>query len=79
MGTWQVEEDKDLDGLQSSAFGEGKQPVDVVADVHFECIRAAAGERGSIEEYYKRMIEENPSNQLLLRNYAQFLYQVRSN
>lgn len=29
------------------------------------------------EEYYRRMVEENPSNSLVLRNYAQFLYQVR--
>ena len=29
-----------------------------------------------VEEYYKRMVEENPGNPLFLRNYAQFLYQV---
>lgn len=31
-----------------------------------------------VEEYYKRMIEENPCNSLFLKNYAQFLYQVRT-
>lgn len=30
----------------------------------------------NVEEYYKKMVEENPSNPLLLGNYAQFLYQV---
>lgn len=29
-----------------------------------------------VEEYYKRMVEENPGNPLFLRNYAKFLYQV---
>lgn len=28
---------------------------------------------GDIEEYYKMMVEENPSNPLFLRKYAQFL------
>lgn len=30
----------------------------------------------SIEEHYKKMLEENPNNPLFLRNYAHFLYQV---
>ncbi|XP_009769424.1 uncharacterized protein [Nicotiana sylvestris] len=30
-----------------------------------------------IEEYYKRMLEENPGNSLFLRNYANFLYQIK--
>lgn len=30
------------------------------------------------EENYKTIIEENPKNALLLRNYAEFLCQVRS-
>lgn len=43
--------------------------------------RGSGGEssdRPGMEEYYKRMVEENPSNPLFLRNYAQFLYQVRT-
>ncbi|XP_054800791.1 uncharacterized protein LOC129304958 [Prosopis cineraria] len=35
------------------------------------------GERHEVEEYYKRMVEENPGNPLFLRNYAQFLYQYK--
>ncbi|OMO91898.1 Tetratricopeptide-like helical [Corchorus capsularis] len=30
-----------------------------------------------VEEYYKRMVEENPGNPLFLGNYAQFLYQSK--
>ncbi|XP_028758301.1 uncharacterized protein LOC114717345 [Neltuma alba] len=33
------------------------------------------GERHEVEEYYKRMVEENPGNPLFLGNYAQYLYQ----
>ncbi|KAE8703998.1 Tetratricopeptide repeat-like superfamily protein, putative isoform 2 [Hibiscus syriacus] len=32
---------------------------------------------GEIEEYYKRMVKENPGNAIFLRNYAQFLYQSK--
>jgi hypothetical protein len=31
-----------------------------------------------VEEYYKKMVQQNPGNSLFLRNYAQFLYQVTS-
>lgn len=34
------------------------------------------GDSQGVEEYYKRMVEENPGNPLFLRNYAQYLYQV---
>ncbi|KAF5205540.1 Pentatricopeptide repeat [Thalictrum thalictroides] len=34
-------------------------------------------EKSNLEEYYKRMVEENPGNPLFLRNYAQFLYQSK--
>lgn len=36
------------------------------------------GDRHGVEEYYKRMVEENPGNPLFLRNYAKFLHQVIS-
>lgn len=32
----------------------------------------------NIEEHYQRMLEENPGNSLILRNYAQFLYESKS-
>lgn len=34
------------------------------------------GENQGVEEYYRRMVEENPGNSLFLGNYAQFLYQA---
>lgn len=34
------------------------------------------GGESDTEMYYKRMVDENPSNALFLSNYAQFLYQV---
>lgn len=38
---------------------------------------ADSGNGSNVEEYYKKMVEENPNNPLFLRNYAQFLCQVR--
>ncbi|KAB2022746.1 hypothetical protein ES319_D07G232400v1 [Gossypium barbadense] len=35
------------------------------------------GDNHEVEEYYKRMVEENPGNPLFLGNYAQFLYQSK--
>ncbi|KAL7243439.1 hypothetical protein ACSBR1_015768 [Camellia fascicularis] len=42
-----------------------------------DCNAADFGKGGNTEDYYKRMVEENPSNPLFLRNYAQFLYQSK--
>ncbi|XVF32326.1 hypothetical protein REPUB_Repub17cG0072100 [Reevesia pubescens] len=35
------------------------------------------GDNHEVEEYYKRMVEENPGNPLFLGNYAQSLYQSK--
>lgn len=35
------------------------------------------GDKRGVEEYYKKMVEENPGDPLFLRNYAQFLYQSK--
>ncbi|MED6168017.1 hypothetical protein PIB30_008037 [Stylosanthes scabra] len=35
------------------------------------------GDRSGVEEYYKKMVEENPGNPLFLRNYAQYLYKCK--
>ncbi|GLT41465.1 hypothetical protein SLA2020_155270 [Shorea laevis] len=35
------------------------------------------GDNHGVEEYYKRMVEENPGDPLFLRNYAQFLYETK--
>ncbi|KAI0493520.1 hypothetical protein KFK09_023638 [Dendrobium nobile] len=37
------------------------------------------GEGYELEMYYKRVIEEDPGNALILRNYAQFLYECKRN
>ena len=36
----------------------------------------SSGNQADVEAYYKNMLEEDPGNALLLRNYAQFLHQV---
>ncbi|KAK9287749.1 hypothetical protein L1049_016189 [Liquidambar formosana] len=56
-------------GIEVAGFGGGIDGVEFTA--------ANFGEGGNIEEYYKKMVEENPSNPLFLRNYAQFLYQSK--
>ncbi|CAL1383354.1 unnamed protein product [Linum trigynum] len=35
------------------------------------------GDMRGTEDYYKRMVEDNPGNPLFLRNYAQFLHQTK--
>lgn len=57
-------------GGGGSGGGEGCKPVAYDGD---------GGDNNNslrIEEHYKRLLEENPSNPLYLRNYAQFLHQV---
>lgn len=39
--------------------------------------RCGDGDGNSVEKYFKQMVKENPGNSMVLRNYAQFLYQVR--
>ncbi|XVF21506.1 hypothetical protein REPUB_Repub12eG0095900 [Reevesia pubescens] len=41
------------------------------------CSGGDGDDNHDVEEYYKRMVEENPSNPLFLGNYAQFLYQSK--
>lgn len=58
-------------GGGGSGGGEGCKPVAYDGD---------SGDNNNslrIEEHYKRLLEENPSNPLCLRNYAQFLYQTK--
>lgn len=42
----------------------------------FDCTNIHSDESCSVEEYHKRMVEENPRNPFFLRNYALFLHQV---
>lgn len=41
-------------------------------------IEIPTGEGANIEDYYRKMVEANSSNPLFLKNYAQFLHQVKS-
>lgn len=38
----------------------------------------AGGLQSDVEAHFKKLVEESPSNALFLRNYAEFLYQVRT-
>lgn len=54
-------------GIGDNIVG-GSSPVGYTADISDMDVNA--------EEYYMRMINENPHNPVLLRNYAKFLSQV---
>ncbi|CAL5409053.1 unnamed protein product [Camellia sinensis] len=86
------EDDKVLVEVQKTPFEEEKELVSpslhlamgvgigvaVVGGIDgVACNAADFGKGGNTEDYYKRMVEENPSNRLFLRNYAQFLYQSK--
>ncbi|KAB5537702.1 hypothetical protein DKX38_015235 [Salix brachista] len=53
-----------------------KLPSELNIDVE-DNAESDAKKGGNDEEYYERMIEENPCNSLVLRNYAEFLYQSK--
>ncbi|KAL8139135.1 hypothetical protein V2J09_005136 [Rumex salicifolius] len=36
------------------------------------------GDSGAMEEYYKKMMEENPGEPIFMRNYADYLYQTKN-
>nr|XP_027116681.1 uncharacterized protein LOC113734360 [Coffea arabica] len=42
-----------------------------------DCMKVDFSDSINVEEYYRRMIEENPSNPLFLRNYAQYLCETQ--
>ncbi|CAA0817473.1 Tetratricopeptide repeat (TPR)-like superfamily protein [Striga hermonthica] len=46
---------------------------------NIDCIDTCSDESSNVEEYYKRMTEENPHNLSSLRGYAIFLHQSRGN
>lgn len=68
----EISTSKEIELLSPSlhvAAGLGTDVADITAD--------ESSKGGNVEEYYKKMVEENPNNPLFLRNYAQFLSQVR--
>ncbi|XP_074585990.1 uncharacterized protein LOC141841707 [Curcuma longa] len=42
-----------------------------------DVLTGSGGDQSDAETYYKKMVEENPSDALFLRNYAEFLYQTK--
>ena len=63
-------EESGLDCLFSHLAAE--QEIDAV-----DVLEAKWGEDGYDEDYYKKMIDENPNDPLVLKRFAQFLVQVR--
>ncbi|KGN46380.2 hypothetical protein Csa_005429 [Cucumis sativus] len=63
-----------------SRVGAGGDGMGFVGDLRKEMYLArglgiGGGPEYGMEEYYKKMVVENPSNALVLSNYAEFLYQ----
>ncbi|KAI7999232.1 hypothetical protein LOK49_LG09G00999 [Camellia lanceoleosa] len=69
---WEIEEDKEDCSVNDHTQLLLGIDVAVVGGINV----ADFGKGGNTEDYYKRMVEENHSNRLFLRNYAQFLYQL---
>ncbi|GAV62211.1 TPR_11 domain-containing protein [Cephalotus follicularis] len=68
----EIEEKGGLNELDNSALREG-----IPARIHIDVAGPTstdANDHHNVEEYYRKKIEENPSNALFLRNYAQFLH-----
>lgn len=77
-------EKNDLNKLEDSISNKEIEPVSpslhIAAGLRIDVrnfTAADANSSGDLEEYLKRMVEENPCNPLVLRNYAQFLYQSK--
>ncbi|KAG8369789.1 hypothetical protein BUALT_Bualt14G0050200 [Buddleja alternifolia] len=58
-------------GINMPGFGNANNTADYMNTDLYEI--------SSVEEYYRKMVEENPCNPLFLRNYAQFLHQSMGN
>ncbi|KAI8566546.1 hypothetical protein RHMOL_Rhmol02G0049000 [Rhododendron molle] len=71
---FQIEGDK---GLVEFKEKEPIRPSGIGGIRKIDQIAADSEKGGKIEDYYKRRVEENPSNPLFLRNYAQFLHQSK--
>ncbi|KAJ6323894.1 hypothetical protein OIU76_011234 [Salix suchowensis] len=68
---WEIEDDGEGDTSKPES-------IQLPSELHIDVEDHAASDArkgGNDEEYYERMIEENPCNSLVLRNYAEFLYQ----
>ncbi|KAL3724663.1 hypothetical protein ACJRO7_029777 [Eucalyptus globulus] len=86
---WELEDKNVTDGVQENhlqgiledkevLISEKEKSVEIPATRFDFANFTATGTGGeNIEENYKHMIEEDPSNPLILKSYAQFLYQAK--
>ncbi|KAH7662759.1 TPR-like protein [Dioscorea alata] len=86
------EKDEDQEGLgieREFSFSKGKQgPLFLARGLGIDRVASGmmlvgggeggCGEIVEMEMYYKKMVDEDPSNALVLRNYAKFLYEIKS-
>lgn len=63
---WEIDDDKDEESTHPNHFQE---------DTNISVL--SASHPADSENYYERMIKENPSDPLFLKGYAQFLYQSK--
>ncbi|KAK1591054.1 hypothetical protein Q3G72_001528 [Acer saccharum] len=69
--------DKSVPEIVSESFSPS---LDIAAGLKIDMASFTAADAdsdGNVENYLRRMVEENPSNPLVLRNYAQFLCQSK--
>ncbi|XP_030533951.1 uncharacterized protein LOC115743350 [Rhodamnia argentea] len=80
---WEIEDENVTDGVQENHLQGNLDEKDVltsekdipVTGFDIANFTATCTDGKNVEENYKQMIEEDPSNPLILRSYAQFLYQ----
>lgn len=70
---WEIEDDGEGDTSQPEYI---QLPSELNIDVE-DHAASDSNEGGNAEEYCRRMVEENPCNSLVLKNYAEFLYQSK--
>ncbi|KAG4997840.1 hypothetical protein JHK85_029279 [Glycine max] len=83
---WNIEDDENEDGkheIQSEMETQKAEPVKPSKDESGQEIDGAhtttanCGEENNVEDYFKKMLDENPNNPLFLKKYAQFLLQSK--
>ncbi|KAG4908287.1 hypothetical protein AAZX31_20G186400 [Glycine max] len=83
---WNIEDDENEDRkheIQSDMEIQKTEPVKPSKEESGQVIDAANvttanfGEESNVEDYLKKMVDENPSNPLFLKKYAQFLLQSK--
>ncbi|CAI9771222.1 unnamed protein product [Fraxinus pennsylvanica] len=76
----QIEENTAPIDLQKMHFEDNnipaRPPLHIAMGLGIDVPSFCGGIGNDVEEYYCRMVEENPHNNIFLRNYAQFLHQV---